>query len=125
MRLVDTSVAIDHLRQGTEATSLLTALLRAGVTLLASELVRFELLAGLRSGELEDLEAFCELLEWVPVTENVARTAGELALRYRPAHSGIDDVDFLLAATSLVHDAPLLTRNVRRFPMFPGLEPPY
>jgi predicted nucleic acid-binding protein len=55
----------------------------------------------------------------------VTRTAGLLARKHRKAHSGIDDVDYLIAATALVGDAELLTTNVRHFPMLAGLRPAY
>jgi hypothetical protein len=44
--------------------------------------------------------------------------------RHRRAHSGIDDADYLIAATALLLEADLLTTNVRHFPMLPGLQPP-
>ena len=37
----------------------------------------------------------------------------------------MDTADYLVAATSIVLGAPLLTTNVRHFPMFEGLEPAY
>ena len=40
-------------------------------------------------------------------------------------HSGIDSVNYLLAATAMLLGAPLLTRNVRHFPMLPELSSPY
>ncbi len=43
----------------------------------------------------------------------------------RGSHSGIDDADYLIAATANILDAPLLTTNVRHFPMFEGLTRPY
>jgi predicted nucleic acid-binding protein len=43
----------------------------------------------------------------------------------RASHAGIDLADDLLAATADVLDARLMARNVRHFPMFPGLEPAY
>ena len=52
-------------------------------------------------------------------------TAGELARKHRRAYSGIDDADYLIAATALLLEADLLTTNVRHFPMLPGLAPPY
>ena len=64
-------------------------------------------------------------LSWVPVGEEVARAAGSLAQHHRRAHSGIDDADYLIAATALLLDAELLTTNVRHFPMIAGLEPAY
>jgi hypothetical protein len=51
--------------------------------------------------------------------------AVELARQYRKSHSGIGAVDYLIAATAIVIDADLLTTNVRHFPMFTKLEPPY
>ena len=125
MKLLDTSVAIDHLRGSPPAVDLLSGLIEAGETLLASEVVRFELLAGVREKEVEALEQFFSALSWVPVGEEVARAAGALAQRHRRAHSGIDDVDYLIAATALLLDAELLTTNVRHFPMLADLEPAY
>ena len=125
MKLLDTSVAIDHLRGLPEAVELLTALVEADELLLASEIVRFELVAGVRKAEVEVLERFFSTLSWVPVGEEVARTAGKLAQRHRRAHSGIDDADYLIAATAVLLDADLLTTNVRHFPMLTGLAAPY
>ena len=75
--------------------------------------------------ELAALEQFFSAVSWVPVGEDVARVAGDLARRHRRAHSGIDDADYFIAATALVLEADLLTTNVRHFPMLPGLTPPY
>ena len=125
MKLVDTSVAIDHLRGEASATDLLRKLVEADEILAASEVVRFELLAGVRDDELEALEHFFSAVSWVAIDEDVARAAGALARKHRRAHSGIDDGDYLIAATALLLDAELLTTNVRHFSMFPGLQPPY
>jgi predicted nucleic acid-binding protein len=65
------------------------------------------------------------VLDWVPVTEAVARAAAAYARDFRGSHSGIDDADYLIAATAALLDAPLLTTNVRHFPMLDGLEAPY
>lgn len=125
MRLLDTSVAIDHLRGSPPAVELLRDLIEAEDHLLASEVVRFELLAGVREAEVAALEQFCSGISWVPVREEVARAAGALARKHRRAYSGIDSADYLIAATALLLDAPLLTTNVRHFPMLTDLEPAY
>lgn len=62
---------------------------------------------------------------WIPVVEDVARAAGELARRHQRSHVGIDDVDYVIAATATVFDAELLTTNARHFPMLKGLRAPY
>jgi predicted nucleic acid-binding protein len=125
VKLLDTSVAIDHLRGSPSAVDLLSGLLEEEESLLASEVVRFELLAGVREKEVDALEQFFAAISWVPVGEEIARAAGTLAQRHRRSHSGIDDADYLIAATALLLEADLLTTNVRHFPMITGLEPAY
>ncbi|HEY7960566.1 MAG TPA: type II toxin-antitoxin system VapC family toxin [Solirubrobacteraceae bacterium] len=125
MKLLDTAVAIDHLRGVEPAVDLLARLTDEDETLAASELVRFELLAGVRPDELTALEQLFTAIVWLPIEEDIARTAGSLARKYRKAYSGIDDVDYLIAATAIVFDAEFLTTNIRHFPMFEGLGPPY
>jgi predicted nucleic acid-binding protein len=125
VKLLDTAVAIDHLRGFEPAVELLVRLSEEDDLLAASELVRFELLAGVHPDEMEALEQFCSALVWLPVDRDVTRTAGSLARRFRGAHSGIDDVDYMIAATAIVLDAELLTTNVRHFPMLDGLRSPY
>ncbi len=125
MKLIDTTIAVDHLRGMEAAVELMTGLVDEGETLAASELVRFELLAGVLPGEIKALEQFFSSLVWLPVDEEIARTAGSLAREHRKAYGGIDDVDYLIAATAIVFDAELLTTNVRHFPMLADLAPPY
>lgn len=125
MKLIDTTVAVDHLRGATAATELLAGLTGGGETLAASEVTRFELLAGVRSAELEALEVFFSSLAWAPIDEEISRAAGALAHRLRRSHSGIDDADYLIAATAVVLEADLLTTNLRHFPMIKGLRAPY
>jgi predicted nucleic acid-binding protein len=125
VKLVDTTIAVDHLRGVPAAVDLLTALTDAGEDLVSSDLVRFELLAGIRTKELTAFEEFCAALRWAEVSEDVARVAGQLARRYRKSHRGIGAFDYLIAATAIVIDADLLTTNVRHFPMFTRLRAPY
>ncbi len=60
-----------------------------------------------------------------PVTEVVARQAGDFRRQYRRRHSGIGLGDYLIAATTDVKGYQLATLNVRHFPMFKGLRPPF
>ncbi len=61
----------------------------------------------------------------MPVTDPIARRAGELLRQHRRSHVGIDLVDYAVAATVEVHGASLATLNVQHFPMFKGLRPPF
>lgn len=125
MKLIDTSVAIDHLRGYERATALLEDLLQANATVVASELTRFELMAGACHREKDALEDFVHVVDWVPVTEVIARQAGEYARSYRRSHSGIGAVDYVIAGTASALMAELLTLNIRHFPMFDDLQAPY
>jgi predicted nucleic acid-binding protein len=125
VKLLDTSVAIDHLRGAQPAVDLLRRLVDEEEPVISSEVVRFELLAGVRAKEIDALEQFFSAVTWVPVDESISRTAGDLALQHRRAYVGINDADYLIAATALVVDADLLTMNVRHFPMLTGLRPAY
>lgn len=79
----------------------------------------------MREKEVDALEQFFAAISWVRVGEEITRAAGTLAQRHRRSHSGIDDADYLIAATALLLDADFLTTNVRHFPMITGLEPAY
>jgi predicted nucleic acid-binding protein len=125
VKAIDTTVAVDHLRGTKAATELLSRLIESDGSVVASEVVRFELLAGVRASEVDMLERFFGALTWIPIDEAVARVAGGLARNHKKSHGAIDDADYLIAATAVLLDADLLTTNVRHFPMFPGLRSAY
>lgn len=125
MKVLDTSVAVDVLRGLPAAAEYLQRLVESGEEIVASEIVRFELIAGVRDQARETLEEFFKIPSWLPITADIARKAGELARGFRASHSGIDAADYLIAATVQLLDAELLTTNVRHFPMLQGLRPPY
>ena len=60
-----------------------------------------------------------------PVTEVIARRAGELTRRFRASHPAIGLGDYLIAATAEVNGMELATLSVRHFPMVAGLRPPF
>ena len=121
--LFDTSVLIAHLRGDQRATELLLSIPTR--ERLASVLVRVEIEGGMRSSERASVAGLMDALRLVPVTDAIARRAGEHLRRYRRSHAGIDLVDYLIAATAEAHAAPLATLNVRHFPMFPDLWPAF
>ena len=123
--VVDTSVLIDHLRGDERATGCLSAAVEAGERLVASVLTRVEVLAGMRPDEAEATSRLLDALDWVDVDRALADEAGRLAQRFLRSHPGVDPVDYVIAATVRRVDGQLLTGNVRHFPMFPGLAPPY
>lgn len=122
MILLDSSVLIDFLRGSDRARAWLEGLSEVPV---CSEVTRAEVLRGMRAGEHQATERMLQSLRWVPVDEEVSRLAGELGRELRNSHGGLSVADLLIAATARVLGAGLATSNVRHFPMFEGLEPPY
>lgn len=124
LALVDTSVLIDYLRGHGQAIRVLENERASGV-LHASEVTRLEVLAGMRPAEEDLTRSLLSALRWHDLDADVAETAGELGRRWLPSHRGVDSADLAIAATAVLLDARLLTRNVRHFPMFVGLAAPY
>lgn len=122
--VIDTSVLIDHSRGVPEARDALRLAAMDGI-LHSSEIVRAEFLILARGGELRQLESLLDAIVWHPVDRRVAERAGELGRAWLPSHNGIDAADFVIAATTLLLEARLLTRNVKHFPMIDGLVAPY
>lgn len=120
--VLDTSVLIDVLRGSASATLWLSALDEVPI---CSEVTRVEVLRGVRSAERPVTERLLMALHWIPVDERVSRRAGELGRQYRRSHSGLGVADLIIAATGLELNRPVATANVRHFPMFEQLRPPY
>ena len=122
MVLLDTSVLIDVLRGSQPAVDWLASLQEVPS---CSELTRAEVLSGVRSPERARTDRLLGSLRWVAVDEPISRRGGELGRRYRRSHQGLSIVDFLIAGTAQLVDAELATANIRHYPMFAGLTPPY
>jgi predicted nucleic acid-binding protein len=120
--VLDTSVLVDHLRASAEATEYLAGLDGRPS---CSEISRIEVIQGLRSSERRAADRLFALIAWVPVSEAVARRAGELGRRWRGSHPGIGVADLAIAATAEGIGVSLATRNLKHFPMFEGLRAPY
>ena len=122
--LVDTSVLIDFLR-GSEPAAELLLDERRRAPLHASEMTRLEVLSGMRPAEAPATLRLLATFVWHPVDAEIAEDAGALGRRWLPSHHTIDGADLAIAATAMRADARLLTKNIRHFPMFEGLEAPY
>jgi len=122
--LVDTSVLIDVLR-GEDAAAAVLRDARAAGPLHTSEVTRLEVLAGMRDPEEAATRALLAVLTWHALDDKVAEVAGELGRRWLPSNRGIDSADLAIAATAVILDARVLTRNIKHFPMFSGLSAPY
>ncbi len=123
--LVDTSIIVDHLRNDPRAVALMSDLFAREDRVWAVTPTRTEIIAGLRPHEMQPIARLFAVMSWIDIDSAVADAAGELARPYGAAHPGLDAVDYLIAAAAESIDASLVTLNVRHFPMFPDLAPPY
>jgi predicted nucleic acid-binding protein len=120
--LCDTSVIIDILRAHPPALAFAGALDEPPT---CSEITRVEVLRGMRSAERRTTERLFGTIRWVGVDEAIARRAGDLGRTWRRSHQGIATADLIIAATADELGLELATLNVRHFPMFSRLRPPY
>ena len=123
--LADTSILVDYLRGVDQARRLLRPVLERGEAVAGSVLTRLELFIGMRREERRTTEALVAAIRWLPIDGVIADEADSLARRYGRSHSGIDAVDYCVAASARVHGLELWTLNVRHFPMFPELRAPW
>ena len=124
-RVVDTTILIRQLRGDARATKLLESFELADDELWAATVSRTEVLVGMLPSQTEATYALFGIFRWMDITTPIADLAGNMANRFRRSHQGIDTADYLIAAVAIELGAQLVTLNVRHFPMFPNLEPPF
>lgn len=124
MILVDTDVLVWSLRGSEPARAWLRGA-REREPLAISVVSIAELTGGMRSAERDRVWSLLAALRPEPVTEVIARRAGELRREYRASHGAISTPDYLIAGTADVLGARLATLNTRHFPMFKGLRAPF
>lgn len=110
--LFDTDVLIDLLR-GKALTREQVSPLIGGAYLMCSVITVGELFAGMFPEEKTATETLIQSLVRMPVTEEIARLAGEL----RNKEKRLELLDCLIAATAISLDAELLTKNIKHYPM--------
>ena len=124
MIILDSSILVDHLRGRPEATAALHDVAytrRLG----ASVVTKVEVMRGLGAQEPHAARHLLTLVRWLPVDELTADVAAEFARMYWGVQPRMDVADSIVAATTMLSDAELWTRNVSRFPMFVDLKAPY
>lgn len=120
--MVDTDVLIDYFRGNSKAVAFVNNHLS---NIVLSSIVVAELYAGINNDtERTTVEKFISLFRVIPVGTDIACLAGLLKRDYGKSH-GMGLADALLAATAIAEYADLITLNVKHFPMFSGLTPPY
>ncbi len=119
--LIDSDILIEVSR-GRDAgiISRWSALAESGAAILCSPVTVAELWTGARPSEHHVLIDLFRVLNCVPIDAGIGRRAGDYLNRYRKSH-GLELGDAMIAATAVVHEAALWTRNRKHYPI-PGLQ---
>jgi predicted nucleic acid-binding protein len=120
--LIDTDIVIDFLRGDKRAISHFKA---ESESIYFSAITVAEIYAGIKGKKEEvEVERLFSIFPVIATTNEIAREAGKFVKQYRPSYS-VEIPDAIIAATSLVSGSQLHTLNVKHYPMFKGLKPPY
>ena len=118
--VVDTDILIDASRAMDEALACLDQI-EDRLILAVSVVTEMELVVGCRDkAELRSLDRFLNRFQVIRLNEQVSDSGVELLRRYRLSH-GLLIADALIAASALVLEAPLVSKNQRDYRFIAGL----
>jgi tRNA(fMet)-specific endonuclease VapC len=121
MTIADTDVLIDYLSGAEPGASRVSQVLESGV-LHTTAITRFELLSGASTARTEaGIRELLEVISTVPFDEHCADRAALVRRSLEKAGASIGMADSLIAGIVLVHNATLLTRNLKHFERVTGL----
>ena len=115
--LLDTSVIIDALRRRRGRRGLLRTLLEQGHELACCAINVAEVYSGMRPHEAEVTGELINNLEYVDISREAARHAGELRMEWQRKGKTLSLPDSLIAAVALGEDLTVATDNARHFSM--------
>ena len=115
--LLDTSVIIDTINGKRNRKQLLKELLQQGHLLACCPINVIEVYAGLRASEETQTQEFLQSLQYYPIIWEIGRLAGLLKRDYSRKGVTLAATDVTIAAVALYHQLPLLTDNLKHYPM--------
>ena len=120
--IVDTDITIDFLRGQKNAITLFKSKYES---ISFSAITVAEIYSGIRTkNEETEIERLFSIFPVIPTSSDIARLAGKMVKQYRLSHN-VEIPDALIASTCILSDADLYTLNIKHYPMFKGLKPPY
>lgn len=117
--LIDTDILIDFLRGFDLADQFLNNQKHRG--LLVSDITAMELIKGCHNFmEIKKVERFLESFQIIPLSPDISQKARDMMTQFAVSH-GLAIPDALIAATAMVYNLNLFTKNIRHFQMIPEL----
>ena len=115
--LLDTDVAIQVLRRRNEVLlEQWERLFETTIRVYYTPVTAAELRQGVRPREEAELSQSLDALICLPIEADIGLLAGDYLRQFAPSH-GLELGDALIAATVIVHDCTLWTRNRKPYPM--------
>lgn len=121
MYLADTNIVSELMRQQPDAgvQQWIERLERSAFAVVISAMTIDEIIYGLvrkpRAAKMVWFDRFLQNSTVLPITDTVARRAGELRAQLAARGQTREQADMLIAATAQIHALTLVTRNVRDF----------
>ncbi len=112
IRLLDTDMFIDHFRGHPPSIEFFKSI-RGSPDIIFSAVTETELIAGKECNDSKKKEMLIQFLHQfnkIEVTNQIAVLAGDIIREY-----GLDVPDAIIAASAIIYNAELLTRNVKDF----------
>ena len=120
--VVETDITIDFLRGEKKAISHFKSI---SDLICFSSITIAEIYSGIKNQKEEKvIEKLFTIFPIIDVTNEIGKLAGKLVKQYRPSHS-VEIPNAIIAATCSIAHADLHTFNIKHYPMFAGLKPPY
>lgn len=124
--ILDTTFLVDVLRGREDVTARVEDLDARGTPSVSSVTV-MELWEGIQLSDASDpelaaVESLLTDIDEFPFDRDCAMTAGELNATLLQSGEPVDVTDVMIAATCLVHDRPVVTRNVDHFERISDLD---
>lgn len=120
--LIDTDIVIDFLRGDRQALAYFKSI---SDIICFSAITIAEIYSGIKGKKEEsEVERLFSIFPVIATTNEIAREAGRFVKQYRPSHS-VEIPDAIIAATCLLSGSELHTLNIKHYPMFKDLKPPY
>ncbi|MEM3126834.1 MAG: type II toxin-antitoxin system VapC family toxin [Candidatus Woesearchaeota archaeon] len=117
MMLIDSDIFIDFFRGVNEAVLLIN---KYADDIIFSSITEAELLAGKTCNDPEERERLFHVLaqfEKIPVDNPLVQTAGDMRRKY-----GLALPDAIIAASAVITDSTLITRNIKNFEIIKELK---
>ena len=114
---LDTNIIVNVLRERSDAHLLVAQFLDQGHPLAACPITITEIYAGMRSHEEKATRTFMKSLVFLPITAEIAETAGLLKARYAKRGKILSVPDATIAAVCMAYGCTLVTENIKDFPM--------